>query len=71
MKRDSFYNSIYILRIWRDGDGDSFSPWRFAVEDTVTGERHGFTGCAEVAGFIKTRVEASLQRNGKPVGESG
>lgn len=71
MKRDLIYSSIYILRIWRDGDGNGFSPWRFMVEDTATGERHGFAGLADMAGFIQTKVEASLLTSVKPVAESG
>ena len=67
MKRNSLYDFIYIVRIWRESDTGT-SPWRFAVEETATGERHGFCELADVAGYIETGLEASLSPEARPVG---
>jgi hypothetical protein len=58
MKRNSPYDFIYIVRVWRESDTGT-SPWRFAVEETATGERHGFCQLADVAGYIETGLESS------------
>lgn len=67
MQRNVLYNSIYILRVWCDGDDSSSSPWRFTVENTATGERRGFTEMVDVAGFIQTAAEAGLMKKNDPV----
>lgn len=60
MHQHSLYSSIYILRVWRDrADNDSLC-WRFAVEDTATGDRYGFSDLGALARFIETRAEASF-----------
>lgn len=65
MKKDSLYNFVYIVRVWRESDSGT-APWRFAVEETVTGKRHGFCELADVAGYIETELEATGDRKTRP-----
>lgn len=67
MKRNVLYSSIYILRAWRDGDDHDATPWRFTVEDTATGARHGFTRLVDLIGFIETDAEATLSTKAEQV----
>ena len=67
MKRDSLYNFIYIVRVWRESDTGTL-PWRFAVEETATGERHGFCELADLAGYIETALEATSDSKSEPAG---
>lgn len=66
MKRNSLYDFIYIVRVWRESETGT-SPWRFAVEETATGERHGFCELADVAGYIETGLEATISPAARPV----
>jgi hypothetical protein len=67
MKRNSPYDFIYIVRVWRESDTGT-SPWRFAVEETATGERHGFCQLADVAGYIENGLESSSDSKPKAAG---
>lgn len=69
MKRNSLYDFIYIVRVWRESDTGT-SPWRFAVEETATGERHGFCELADVAGYIETGLEATISPAARPVSQN-
>ncbi|MDT8307107.1 MAG: hypothetical protein RRC07_14340 [Anaerolineae bacterium] len=68
MERNVLYSSVYILRVWRDGDENGSSPWRISIEDAATGERHGFTRFVDLTGFFGEKIAASLPAKVEPVG---
>lgn len=68
MKRQMPYRFIYILRVWRDCDANDPAEWRFAVEDTGTGERHGFSELAELTGFFESELQTDILANGNSIG---
>ena len=49
MQRNGFYRFTFILRIWRDGNT---TPWHYVLEDTTTGERHGFSDLNELTAYL-------------------
>jgi hypothetical protein len=68
VKRQLPYRFVYILRVWRNSDGNGSAEWRFAVEDTGTGERHGFSTLAELAGFVESALRMDVLANGNSIG---
>jgi hypothetical protein len=55
----------YLLRIWRSGAADS-SHWLASLEDTRTGERHGFASLAAAFAFLEAQTAAQAGAT-KPV----
>ncbi len=56
-KRSPFYRS-FLLRFWNEADQEAASPagWRFSLEATQSGERHGFGSLEKVVSFIRQEM---------------
>lgn len=54
---NAHYTFTYIVRVWRESEANG-TGWRFSVQDTVTGERHGFSELAVALGFIASEMAA-------------
>ena len=48
----------YVVRCWevRSTRDDGATTWRFSVEDSRTGERHGFAGVDDLLGYLRDRL---------------
>jgi hypothetical protein len=46
----------YLLRLWLAGDGDQ-PQWRASLDDSLTGERVGFTSPQELFAFLQTKIQ--------------
>ena len=48
----------YILRRWevRSTLGDDATSWRFSVEDSRTGEKHGFADVDVLLSYLRSRL---------------
>lgn len=66
MKETPAYAS-YLLRIWRSGAGAA-ARWHASLEDTRTGERHGFADLADAVAFLEARY--CLEQPRPPAGET-
>lgn len=45
----------FLLRVWRVGQNEH-SVWRASLEDTRTGERHGFASLEELMRFLREQI---------------
>lgn len=54
--------SIYLLAIWQERPPSSDSPavWRIRLEDTHTGEQHGFTSVEGLMAFVQAHIAAEF-----------
>ncbi|RLD01123.1 MAG: hypothetical protein DRI46_05140 [Chloroflexi bacterium] len=50
MKTKKEISYSYLLRIWVEPNEDD--TWRFSLEDTRTGKRHGFTTLENICAYI-------------------
>ena len=55
----------YLLRLWLAGNGDA-PEWRMSLEDTGTGERHGFVDLASLVTFLETQISNRTTENISP-----
>jgi hypothetical protein len=49
----------FLLRLWREG---SQPQWRASLQSTVTGERFGFAGLADLHEFLVQQTTADRHR---------
>jgi hypothetical protein len=54
-----------LLRLWRISSRGE-PPWRAALEDARTGERHGFADLARLCAFLKERMNDWHGRDVRP-----
>jgi hypothetical protein len=57
----------FMLRCWEVRGPDSEPPatWRFSVEDTYTGQRHGFADMEALTEFLQAELEQSESTSGQ------
>ncbi len=55
----------YLLRCWGGEDGSS-PAWRFSLEDTGSGERHGFANLDALTGFLRKKMQSTCAEAGEP-----
>ncbi len=54
----------YLLRCW--GEGGGAPAWRFSLEDTRSGERHGFADLEALMSFLRGRMQAACNGTAEP-----
>ena len=47
----------YLLRLWREGEGDGAAVWRFSLEDSRTGAQRGFPDFDALIAFLADQLE--------------
>ena len=55
----------YLLRLWQD-TGEGESTWRTSLEDTRTGERHGFLSLEALFTYLLEQTRPILGASIKP-----
>jgi hypothetical protein len=56
VKEQSDYVS-YLLRLWREGDGEREVVWRASLESTRTGERRYFASLDELFDYLREQTD--------------
>lgn len=56
--REKFQYRVFVLRFWAEPDL-SKKLWRFSLEDSLTGERYGFSSLENVCDFLRQFLETS------------
>jgi hypothetical protein len=51
----------FLLRVWRSGR-PAAPRWRAALEDTRTGERHGFASLAQAFAFLEQQTQSPAEQ---------
>lgn len=62
MKQARVYRS-FLLRLWRSNREEP-SHWMASVEETGSGERHGFATLDDAMAFLEAQIEGQEQPGG-------
>jgi hypothetical protein len=49
-------HASYMLRLWREGDGEGGTTWRASLESARTGELTTFAGLAELFDYLREQT---------------
>jgi hypothetical protein len=48
---------VFLLRCWKEQGKKAPPDWRFALEDGVTHQRHGFADLGSLTAFLERHLE--------------